>query len=214
MPKFKNIIFDFDGTLFDTRKGIINCLKYTYTKIEKTPPNSSRILEAVGKSLYDMFSDLLQSNNDNSIRNCMRIFREEYSRKGVFESELFPHIEEMLKSLKEHKKRMIIVTSKPELFVIKLLKKFSIEKYFDSILAIKMEDIKFDKHEVIKEWLEENKIRKEDAVIVGDRGSDFEAGKSNNIFTIGVSFGYGTPEELARADKVFNNVISIKDYLV
>ena len=79
MSKFKNIIFDFDGTLCDTRRGIISSIQFTYKKIGEIPPKEPEIMKLVGKSLYEIFSILFDTSNDSFISECINYFRDRYA---------------------------------------------------------------------------------------------------------------------------------------
>ena len=123
---------------------------------------------------------------------------------------MYEGIEELLKELKARGKRVILATSKPELYARQILEHFGIDGYFDFIGGASMDEVRVAKADVIRYALESVGLLKagetllpEDVrmktVMIGDRFHDVEGAKANGLQTIGVLYGYGSREELEEA---------------
>ena len=210
---FKNIFFDFDGTLCDTSEGIIDTTLYLLVKHNQPTPGRDEIKHSIGMPLYDLLRKLF-TGDDNTIRALMPEWRELYSRRGILNSRLYSGVKGMLIDLKENRRNLIIISKKPEPFVKMLLAKFGIERLFDDLYAISLSQTEFDKVSAINDWIEKKNADRNASVMVGDRKEDIDAGKASGISTIGVAFGYGTEEELHLADEVACDTARLRELLL
>lgn len=193
------ILFDLDGTLTDSGIGITNSVKYALEKQGITINDRRELFRFVGPPLVEAFQKFYGFSPEKALETT-HIYREYYSEKGIFENEVYDGIEKLLKKLSENGKRVIVATSKPELFARKILAHFSLSKYFEYIAGANMDETRTDKTEVIKYALEECKITDlSHAVMIGDREHDIFGAKKIGASSIGVLYGYGSREELENA---------------
>ena len=139
-----------------------------------------------------------------------------YKDKGIYENEVYPGIENLLASLSEKGKKIILATSKPEPFAKEILRHFGLEKYFLFAAGSTMDETRTNKAEVIEYALSECGITdKSSVVMVGDREHDIIGANKNGIDSIGVLFGYGSREELenAGADYIAETVEDILKFI-
>ena len=144
-----------------------------------------------------------ETATDADARTAISYYREYFSDKGLFENELIPGVPALLERLKAAGKTLLVATSKPEDFSVRILEHFDLIKYFDFVAGSTMSsNLSADggrttKAEVIRHVLTSNNITDTSEVImVGDRRHDVEGAAEHNIKTIGVLFGYGSREEL------------------
>jgi len=145
------------------------------------------------------------------------IYREYFAPKGLFENTLFDGVPEMLKNLKKDGKKIVLATSKPTVFANKILKHFNLYDYFDLTVGSNLDGSLTNKAEVITVALERlGNFKKDRAVMVGDRSHDVIGGIKNGLFTVGVTFGYGSEEELkaAGASHIVNSVKELMEFLI
>lgn len=193
------ILFDLDGTLTDSGIGITNSVKYALGKQGITVNDRRELFRFVGPPLVEAFQRFYGFSPEKALETT-HIYREYYAEKGIFENEVYDGIEKLLKKLSENGKRVIVATSKPELFAKKILDHFSLSKYFEYIAGANMDETRTDKTEVIKYALEECKITDlSRAVMIGDREHDIFGAKKIGTDSIGVLYGYGSREELENA---------------
>ena len=172
---FEYYFFDLDGTLTDSSLGIINSYKYALTKLSLKVPEDSCLRKYIGPPLLEVFQkdygmDKLEADN------AVKVYREYFSTKGIFENKVYPGIEEMLKKLKEKGKKLLVATSKPEKYA-KIIIEYALKTCGNP-----------DKSKVL---------------MIGDRNYDVIGAKANGIKSCGVLFGFGSKEELEKAGADF-----------
>lgn len=193
------VLFDLDGTLTDSGIGITNSVKYALEKQGITVKDRKELFRFVGPPLVEAFQKFYGFSPEKALETT-HIYREYYSVKGLFENEVYDGIEDLLKKLKNDGKRVIVATSKPELFARKILDRFSLSQYFEYIAGANMDETRTDKTEVIKYALEKCNINDLSRVVmVGDREHDIFGAKKIGTDSIGVLYGYGSREELEKA---------------
>lgn len=213
---FQYILFDLDGTLTDSAEGITKAVQYALKHFGIDVPNITDLNKFIGPPLKDSYKRFYGFDDDKAHDGLMK-FREYYEDKGLFENRVYDGIEEVLKTLKENDKTLIVATSKPEVHAQKILDHFGLAKYFDFIGGADLAETRVKKGDVVKYSLEEagvNDISK--AVMIGDREHDIIGGKENNLKTIGVLYGFGDVIELtqARADYIAKDPKDILEILL
>lgn len=198
-------IFDFDGVLVDSRPVIGTCLKESLLDYGIEEPNDVELSILIGPPLeIGLTRFLIQRGlNLDVFPDILTRFRDSYSRKSIQNTCLYPDVNEMLQDLYVKKIPMYIATSKPRFLTIPLIKKLKIEKYFKIVQAPSGDGVE-DKIETLKNLLRAmlnfNKLNSEKIFMIGDREADVLAARDNNIESIGVTWGYGTQEELLAAN--------------
>ena len=137
--------------------------------------------------------------SDGEAEECIRLFREYFSVYGWWDNKLYGGIPEMLEQLKSKGKKIILATSKPETFAIKILRLFDIEKYFDFIGGATLDHTRVEKRAVLSYALDFSKADRSHAILVGDRKFDAEGAQSCGIDSLGVFYGHGSREEINSA---------------
>lgn len=193
---FDTILFDLDGTLTDPALGITNSVAYALEKMGITPPKRKELLKFIGPPLAGSFEKYYGLSKEESYK-AVDIYREYFAPKGIFENTVFEGVPEMLKNLKTAGKTLALATSKPTVFADKILKHFNLFDFFDLTVGSNLDGSLTDKAEVVKVVLDKLGVTdKTTAVMVGDRSHDIIGGAKNNLKTVGVTFGYGSENEL------------------
>ena len=216
---FDYILFDLDGTVSDPKVGICTSVQYGLSKMGIDVPDINVLTPFIGPPLRDSFRDFYHIS-DADIEKVVAFYRERFSTVGLFENELYPGVEELLSVLKERGKKLALASSKPRVFVIKILDYFGITKYFDVVMGSELDGTRENKVEIIEESLrllfEGETPDLEKCVMVGDRKYDVEAAAKVGLKGIGVTYGYGSREELvnAGADIICDSVEELKNLLL
>ena len=196
---YNTILFDLDGTLTDPGIGITNSVAYALKKHGIEVTDRTKLYPFIGPPLLDSFQRFYGFSEEQS-EQAVADYREYFREKGLFENEVYSGVEELLQHLKESGKRLIIATSKPEEFAVRILEHFGLAKYFDHIVGATMDSSRSKKGDVIAYALEVCGITdKTDVVMVGDREHDVLGAKENGLDSVGVLYGYGSCEELEKA---------------
>ena len=107
-------------------------------------------------------------------------------RKGIFENEVYPGIPALLAALKGAGRRVVMATSKPEVFARRIMEHFSLEGYFDAICGATIDERRTDKGDVIAYALETAGVTDlQHTVMVGDREHDVKGAARNGLPCIG-----------------------------
>lgn len=202
-------LFDLDGTLIDSQKGIVEGLKITFEEMGIKKEKYGDLLKYVGPTFHESFKKL--GMNEREIEEATEIFRDFYLKKAINECNLFEGIEDLIiETSKKHK--IAVATSKPEAHAKMILKRLKIDGYFETIKGSTTE--KNTKAMVIREALQILKTK--EAIMIGDRFSDIVGAKENGLKSIGVLYGYGSKEELEKfgADEIVERVKDLKERLL
>ena len=198
----KYILFDLDGTLTDSGLGIVNCVKYALDKLNVSYVGKD-LNKFVGPPLVESFKEEFNFSQKQAEKG-VEIYRERFKDIGIFENVLYDGVEECLKTLKKNGKKIILATSKPEVFAKRILEHFKIDCYFDFVVGSLLNHTRDDKAEVIEYAVKEFNVNVSDAVMVGDRKFDALGAAKNNLSAVGVLWGYGSEKELLEAGVIKN----------
>ena len=215
MKNYKYIFFDLDGTITDPGEGITNSVAHSLKYYGIEVADKRELYTFIGPPLYASYMKYYGFSLDEAYRAVER-YREYYADKGVFECTLYPGIERLLRRLAESDKRVVLATSKPEIFANKILKHFGLEPCFDLVAGATLDSSRVEKADVIKYALDSLGITCADEVLmIGDREHDVLGAAAFNIDALGVTFGYGSRAELeaAGAGYVAESVEDIENLL-
>ena len=195
----KTILFDLDGTLTDSAEGIINCSTLALEHFGLPIPDRETMRVFVGPPLHDTFVKF--GVPEDKADEAVAVFRSRYFTVGKFENAPYPGIHELLETLKSHGHTLLIATSKPETLAFEVTKHFGLYDYFDRICGATLDRSRVNKDDVIAYLLNQYQDDKE-RVMVGDTAFDVTGAAVHNIPTIGVSWGYGTAQEMLDAGAI------------
>lgn len=200
---YEYLLFDLDGTLTDPAEGITNSVAYALKKFGIEVEDKKTLYKFIGPPLVDAFSEYYGFSKEDS-EKATAYYRETFRVKGLFENRVYDGVYEMLETLKAKGKKLVIATSKPEEFTMRILEHFDLLKYFDFVAAATFDASRNSKDKVIAYALEQLKIEDlSKAVMIGDRHHDIDGANVNGIDSIGVLWGFGSREELTLAGATY-----------
>jgi phosphoglycolate phosphatase len=194
-----SVFFDLDGTLVDPRVGITGCLRYALEKLGVTCPADAELTQFIGTPLRAVFARLLATDDATRIEAAVTAYRERYNPIGIFENTVYPGVPEMLTEFNERGVRPCLVTTKPKPYADIIVKHLGFDRWLADVFGTGLDGRYDDKADLVKLALATLKLTASKAVMVGDRNADIRAGKLNGMRTLGVTYGYGSSEELERA---------------
>lgn len=203
---YEYVLFDLDGTLTDPGIGITNAVIYALNKFSIRVEDRTELYRFIGPPLLDSFQQFYGFNLTES-REAIQYYREYYAEKGLLENRVYDGIPELLRSLKKSGRKLLVATSKPEVYAVQILEHFGLLPYFDLVAGASLDESRNRKEDVIRYALQKINGDPAQAVMVGDRVHDVEGAKANGLPVIGVLYGYGSEEELvgAGADLIAKN---------
>ena len=167
----QTVLFDFDGTLFDTGEGILRSVQYALEGFGIHETDTARLRKFVGPPLLDSFSELYAMTPEQAQAAVAR-YRERYLPVGIYECTLYPGIPELLERLRAHGFRIAVATGKPTPMARSILQRFDLERLFDCVIGCEYDGTRSTKAEVVVAALAETHTPPEDALMVGDRKYD------------------------------------------
>ena len=214
--RYTHILFDLDGTLTDPGAGITNSVAYALERYGIHVADRRTLYPFIGPPLVDSFMRFYDFSADDA-RAAVDVYREYFADRGIFENELYPGIPALLKRLRDAGLRLIVATSKPEGFAVRIAEHFGIAQYFDCIAGAAMDETRSRKWEVIEYALARCGVTDRARVLmVGDREHDVQGARRCGLACLGVLFGYGSREELSAAGAVAlcESVEAVGDYIL
>ena len=195
MKNKKYILFDLDGTLTDSKEGIFRCFLHAFDTLGIPRPDDETMRSFLGPPLTESFKRVI--GDDERAAEGVRIYRERYSTVGLFENHPYEGIKELLEALRGRGYILAVATSKPEPFSRRILERFGLIGYFDTVTGCGLDGSLDTKAEVIAETLRRLGVKdKSEAVMVGDRKHDILGAREAGLECIGAGWGFAEPGEL------------------
>ena len=215
----KYFLFDLDGTLTDPKLGICTCVQYALKDQGIDEPDLDKLEPFIGPPLWDSFMKFYGMNREQADKAVAK-YRERFSEIGLFENEVYSGVPFMLKDLKEAGFTLAVASSKPTVFVERILEHFQIKQYFKVIVGSELDGTRVNKDEVVREALHQlfgnQPIDPQLVYMIGDRCFDVEGARALKVESVGVTYGYGSKEELmeAHADYIVRSVEELHAFLL
>lgn len=207
-------MFDLDGTLTDPKEGIVNSIQYALKRYG-IKRSDDELLHFIGPPLHHSFMEFFETEAEAFA--AVEVYREYYTTRGIYENRLFEGIPALLEKLRQQEKVICLATSKPQPFAEQILHHFKIGGYFEVITGACLDGTRTEKAEVIAEVIRRLPLfTAGSAVMVGDRKYDIAGAKAHGMASIGVTFGYGSPEELEneKPDRIAHSVEALGTLLL
>ncbi|PDZ71596.1 HAD family hydrolase [Bacillus pseudomycoides] len=212
----QSLIFDMDGTLFQTEKILELSLNDTFNHLQSlnlwdtvTPIDKYR--EIMGVPLPKVWEALLP-NHSNEVREQMdayfleRLVENIRSGKGA----LYPNVKEVFRYLKENNCSIYIASNGLTEYLQAIVSYYNLDNWVTETFSIQQIRT-LDKGDLVKTIIKKYDIKK--AAVVGDRLSDINAAKDNGLIAIGCNFDFAQEDELAQANLVINDLMELKTIL-
>lgn len=210
----KVIIFDFDGTLCDTRSNIIVAFRATMERLGLEMRDEATCGATIGLTLRDGFKSMYPTLDDVAIDNCVDTYRQIFAeRREELMPELFPGAKATLEELHKRGHRMTIASSRLTDSLLLFMRHHAIDHYFEYVVGSDSVSNHKPHPEPALKTLAELKIEPSEAIMVGDMPVDIAMAHNAEIRAVGVSFGNATHEELAEAnaDWIIDDITRLLD---
>jgi phosphoglycolate phosphatase len=197
MPTEPTLFFDLDGTLTDPKPGITGSIQYALEKLGREVPSQDELAWCIGPPLRASFVTLL--GGEEHADRGVELYRERFGVVGLFENSVYPEIEGVLTKLSQSGFRMFVATSKPHVFARRIIDHFALNSHFERVFGSELDGTRVHKTDLIAYALEQTDVDAARTLMIGDRSHDILGAKANGIDAIGVTYGYGSREELIAA---------------
>jgi phosphoglycolate phosphatase-like HAD superfamily hydrolase len=210
--KIDAVIFDMDGTLFQTDRILELSLKDTFARLEKEglwegAPPIEKYREIMGVPLPKVWETLLPLHSEEVRESVDEHFLEVLvdniqSGKG----DLYPHVKETLAELKKHGMKLFIASNGLPSYLESIVKYYNLDRWLDAAYSIEHVDSLF-KSDLVHMICKKHGIKS--GAVVGDRLSDITAAKDNGLLAVGCRFDFSQEHELKQADTVIEDIIEL-----
>ena len=198
--------FDLDGTLARTGEDIIAAWKQSLADLGRECPHFDEVF-TIGPTLEKVIYQLFDDASPELVEQMVARFRPNYDESGFPNTVPYPGVPEGLRSLKAAGAKLYIVTNKRHVPTQGIVRKFGWDTLFNGVWSFdSFPGVKYKKPDLLAHLLATHAIDPSDAVMVGDTKGDVEAGRANGVYTVGVTWGYGSREELATADEMLEKL--------
>lgn len=213
---YKYLFFDLDGTVTESAEGIINSVAYALEKLGIPVENKETLRCFIGPPLSESFREFYKLSEEDIQRGVL-YYREYYPDKGIFENKLYDGIAELLEKLSKTEYKIILATSKPEPFAVRILDYFGISQYFDLIVGSTFDKKRMGKTDVLEYALKmcDDPDRSE-CLMIGDRKHDVIGARDVGIDCAYVLYGYGSREEAEEysAEYIIDDMAKLEEFLL
>lgn len=192
-----HIFFDLDGTLTNPRLGITACIRHALVKLNAPVPSASELDQWIGPPLQASFLQVLGSPEQATA--AVQLYRDRFASVGLYENHVYEGIPEMLSTLASQQYTLWVTTSKPHIFAVKIIQHFQLSPFFAAVYGSELDGTRANKGDLLAHVLAIEKIDAAQAMMVGDRAYDIIGAQHNHIKAIGVTWGFGTKDELQAA---------------
>lgn len=194
-------LLDLDGTLLDTRPGILLSWNFALTSLGHSPlPADADINWMIGPPLEDAMVRMLAERGDDRTEQGVALYRQEYGVRGMLACAPYPGIALALAELYADGWTLFVATSKRTRFAVPILQNFDLAGAFHTIYGSE-EGPRLDrKADLLAHILVQEGFDPSRAVMVGDRATDIDAARQTGMQAIGALWGYGSAAELSGAD--------------
>lgn len=207
--KYKNILFDLDGTMIDSQAGITKSAQYALKKFNIIVEDLEELIPFIGPPLKNSFMNYYGFSEQDALQ-AVKYYREYFADHGVFANTLYPGIEDLLKKLHAEGRKLFVATAKPTIYTEQILEGYKLRHLFTYVCGANLDGTRTDKSEIIKTVIDEAKISLEGTVMIGDRKYDIVGAHNNKIDSIAVGYGFGSKEELMATEPTFY-ISTVKD---
>jgi phosphoglycolate phosphatase len=199
MTSRATLLLDLDGTLTDNYAGISRSILHALAALGAVAATEAELRRCVGPPLRHGFARLLRTEDPILIERALALYRERYEIEGWRENEVYAGIDAALAALDRRGHRLLLCTSKPQVYAERIVMHFGLANYLDAVYGAELGGRLDDKAELMAALLSAEQLEPARCVMIGDRAQDMRAANAHCVDTLGVLWGYGSREELVDA---------------
>ncbi|WP_367924918.1 HAD hydrolase-like protein [uncultured Ruthenibacterium sp.] len=200
MTDIQVVLFDLDGTLVDSKPGILASFSKVLEPygVVLTPEQQRDVL---GPPLKESFAQFLAQEH---VEKAVKDYRAFYETTGIYQCTAYAGVEKMLADLKEDGFMLAVATCKLRKAAQFVLRHLHLEQYFDYVGGALPEGTIETKEQVIRDVLAQDCFSGKNAIMVGDRNNDMQGAEACGLPAIVVEYGYGVPDEWSAFSPVYS----------
>lgn len=196
------VMFDLDGTLVDSKRGILHSLTMTLEGFGVQPPPGDDMVWCIGSSLWNIFEHYLGTSDHHVLDAAVARYRHIYRDGPMFEYDIYDGIPGLLESLSNSGVRCVLATAKAHEYAREVIETSPLAPWIAHVYGSELDGRNVEKPDLIRSILAAEGSIVHRAVMVGDRHHDIRGAHANGVPAIGVTYGYGQADELHDADRL------------
>jgi len=198
LKNITHLLFDLDGTLVDSSVAIRSSLTHALDRLGSALPADLAIETLIGTPLVDIFRDqfgIVGKRADRAIAH----YRAHFDETAAAGTRVYDHINDTLDRLRTAGYRLFVATVKPSPIARKVLRDMRLDHHFNGVAGGSMDHSRRRKADIIEYVTQQNGLDPSCSLMIGDRAQDISGAHRNGLRAIGVTYGYGSLEELTMA---------------
>lgn len=212
----KLVIFDFDGTLGDTRRNIVRTMQMTIAELHLPNRTEEECAATIGLPLAGCFETMFPDLQKEKVQTCADTYRRIFAENlQTLKPQLFPGIKETLTKLSGEGYTLTIASSRSHASLVELTSDMGIADCISYLIGA--DDVEKAKPapEPVLNTLDVLRFEASQALVVGDMAVDILMGANAGAKTCGVTWGNGARKELeqAGADYIINSIEELMEVL-
>ena len=193
---YTSVLFDLDGTVVDSSEGVTKSVSYALKKRGYGDVAAGDLLCFIGPPLREQFMAYCGVGKEEG-EALVKAYREYYHDTGIWEARVYDGIPALLAAVKKAGSAVLLATSKPEAFAVRILEHFGLAKYFDFVAGANLDNTRTDKAEVIRYALDNLSPEKAARpLMIGDCPQDLAGANACRIASLAVTYGFGDRREM------------------
>ena len=193
------VLFDLDGTLVDSRPGIVHSLRMALQQHGVALDDDHDFTWCIGASPWKIFEHYLATTDRHRLESAVAAYRHIYRDGPMFEYDIYDGVLQTLRGLKEQGVRVAIATAKVHEYAREIIAVSELAQHIDHVYGSELDGRNVEKRDLLRMILTEERTNASDVVMIGDRHHDIDGALANGVAAIAVTYGYGSHEELAHA---------------
>jgi phosphoglycolate phosphatase len=193
------LLLDLDGTLTDSREGILRSLAHSLRAMDVPPPDDATLTGWIGAPIADVYRALLPDPTEARVAAGIAHYRARYDDVGWRENRVYPGVPEFLAALRPRGFRVVLATAKLQVSAIRIAQHFEFSSALDAIYGAEPGGARSHKPDLIEYIVARERLSPARAVMLGDRHHDVSGARAHGLRSLGITYGYGDRAELVAA---------------
>ncbi len=198
MKKIQLFVYDFDGTLVDTKLDIADSVNRTLSELGLNPLTREKILGYVGNGVGPLLEQSLAGSGYSDLPEAVRVFKKHYDQHLLDQTDLYPHCRETINYFA--RKSHAIFSNKPVYFIHRILEALRFQQPFGPILGGDSMEKKKPDPQGLLFIMETLRIDPEETLMVGDSAIDMDSGRRAGVSTCAVTYGLADRQTLEQSE--------------
>ena len=198
------VIFDFDGTMADTRRNIVITMQRVMRELGMPVADEKTCASTIGLPLKDCFRKIFPELTDDGAEHCAETYRQIFfANAKSLVPDMFPHVQETIDQLHTKHIKMAIASSRTSASLLGFIREMRLT---DKIaMVVGSDEVTHHKPhpEPVNVILSALGIPASDTLVVGDMPVDILMGAAAGTHTCAVTYGNASVEELSAAGAEF-----------